>query len=35
VFGKYASVGGVRSSWTAALYILTADFADELPADED
>jgi hypothetical protein len=35
VFGKYASVGGVRSSWTTALYILIADFADELLADED
>jgi hypothetical protein len=35
VFGKYATVGGVRKSWTAALYILTADFVDALPADED
>jgi hypothetical protein len=35
VFGKYSSIGGVRKSWTVALYILTADFADELPADED
>jgi hypothetical protein len=35
VFGKYATVGGVRVSWTAALYILTAEFADALPADED
>jgi hypothetical protein len=35
VFGKYATVGGVRSSWTATVYILLADFADALPADED
>jgi hypothetical protein len=35
VFGKFASVGGVRKSWTAAVYILTADFAEALPADED
>jgi hypothetical protein len=35
VFGKYATVGGVRKSWTATVYILTAGFADALPADED
>jgi hypothetical protein len=35
VFGKFASVGGVRESWTAPVYILSADFADALPADED
>jgi hypothetical protein len=35
VFGKYATVGGVRVSWMAALYILSAEFADALPADED
>jgi hypothetical protein len=35
VFGQYASVGGIRKSWTVALYILTADFADALRADED
>jgi hypothetical protein len=35
VFGKYAAVGGVRCSWTAALYILSADFVEVLPADED
>jgi hypothetical protein len=35
VFGQYANVGGVRQSWTAACYVLTADFADVMPADED
>jgi hypothetical protein len=35
VFSQYASVGGVRKSWIAALYILTANFADALPADEN
>ncbi|KAM0824264.1 hypothetical protein ACQ4PT_070311 [Festuca glaucescens] len=35
VFGKFASVGGVKESLTATVYILTADFADALPADED
>jgi hypothetical protein len=35
VLGKYVAVGGVRCSWTAALYILSADFADALPADQD
>ncbi|KAM0865930.1 hypothetical protein ACQ4PT_042941 [Festuca glaucescens] len=35
VFGKFAMVGGVKESWTTPVYILTADFADVLPADED
>jgi hypothetical protein len=35
VFGKFASVGGVKETWIAPLYILTANFADDLPADED
>ncbi|KAM0867046.1 hypothetical protein ACQ4PT_042252 [Festuca glaucescens] len=35
VFGKFATVGGVRESWTAPVFILSADFADVLPADED
>jgi hypothetical protein len=35
VFGDYATIGGVRESWTAVCYILTADFADMLPHDED
>jgi hypothetical protein len=35
VFGKFASVGGVKETWIAPLYILTANFVDDLPADED
>jgi hypothetical protein len=35
VFGRFANVGGVKESWTTPLYILTADFADALSADED
>ncbi|KAM0879664.1 hypothetical protein ACQ4PT_034085 [Festuca glaucescens] len=35
VFGKFATVGGVKESWTAPVYILSADFAEVLPADED
>jgi hypothetical protein len=35
VFSKFASVGGVKESWTAACFILTAEFADALPHDED
>jgi hypothetical protein len=35
VFGRFASVGGAKESWTAPVYILTADFADALPADGD
>jgi hypothetical protein len=35
VFGRFASVGGARESWTAPVFILSADFADALPADED
>jgi hypothetical protein len=35
VFGKFATVGGVKESWTAPIYILTAEFADALPGDED
>ncbi|KAM0890502.1 hypothetical protein ACQ4PT_027029 [Festuca glaucescens] len=35
VFGRFASVGGARDSWTAPVFILSADFADVLPADED
>jgi hypothetical protein len=35
VFGKFASVGGAKESWTAPVYILTADLADAPPADED
>jgi hypothetical protein len=35
VFGKFATIGGVKESWTAPVYILSADFAEVLPADED
>jgi rRNA processing protein Gar1 len=35
VFNKFATVGGVKESWTAPVYILSAEFADALPADED
>lgn len=35
VFGHFATVGGVKESWTVPLFILSADFADALPADED
>ena len=33
--GPTPNLGGIRESWTAACYILTAEFADALPADED
>ena len=35
VFGDYDVVGGDRLSWTAACYVLTVYFADQMPADED
>ena len=35
VFGHYGNLGVVRESWTAACYILTAEFAEIMPADED
>ena len=35
VFSRYGDLGAVRESWTAACYILTADFAEIMPADED
>jgi hypothetical protein len=35
LFGKFATVGGARENWTAPVYILMADFAGALPADED
>jgi hypothetical protein len=35
VFGNFAIPGGIKESWTAARYVLTADFADIVPADED
>jgi hypothetical protein len=35
VFGKFATVGGVKESWTSLVYILSTDFADALSDDED
>lgn len=35
VFGDYAEWGGAQVSWTAACYVLGADFADQMPNDED
>jgi hypothetical protein len=35
VFGKFSSAGGIKEGWTAPVYILSADFADVIPADED
>jgi hypothetical protein len=35
VFSKFASVGGIKESWTVVCYILTAEFADAIPHDED
>uniref|UniRef100_A0ACD5ZVU5 Uncharacterized protein n=1 Tax=Avena sativa TaxID=4498 RepID=A0ACD5ZVU5_AVESA len=34
VFGKFASVGDAKETWTAPVFILSADFADALPADK-
>ena len=33
VFGDYAEWGGAQVSWTAACYVLGADFADHMPND--
>jgi hypothetical protein len=35
VFGNYSAIGGVKETWTAPVYILGANFAEQLPADED
>jgi hypothetical protein len=35
VFGDYALFRGVRRGWTACCLILSANFADIMPADED
>ncbi|KAM0854125.1 hypothetical protein ACQ4PT_050627 [Festuca glaucescens] len=35
VFSRFANVGGVKESWTVVCYILTAEFADAIPHDED
>ncbi|KAM0835430.1 hypothetical protein ACQ4PT_062941 [Festuca glaucescens] len=35
VFGNYSTIGGIKETWTAPVYILGANFAEQLPADED
>src|SRR3954465_3307783 len=35
VFRQFANIGGAVVSWTASVSILTADFAEQLPPDED
>jgi hypothetical protein len=35
VFGRFSTVRGAKESWTAPVYILTAEFPEALPADED
>ncbi|KAM0912019.1 hypothetical protein ACQ4PT_013079 [Festuca glaucescens] len=35
VFGSYSNIGGVKETWTAPVYILGANFAEQMPADED
>lgn len=35
VYREYADFGPTRVSWTAPVYVLSAEFADILPADED
>ena len=35
VVRQFANVGGVVVSWTASVFILTADYAEQLPPDED
>ena len=35
VFMDFAPYGGARVSWTAPLYILGANFAEQMPQDED
>jgi hypothetical protein len=35
VFGKFGMVGGFHESWTASAYILSAEFAEQLPAGSD
>ena len=34
-YREFADFGGVRISWSAPVYVLSADFVDVLPADED
>lgn len=35
VYREYANFGGARVSWTAPIYILSAEFVDMITADED
>ena len=35
VYREYTNFGGARISWTAPVYIMSTDFANVLPADED
>ncbi|KAM0827988.1 hypothetical protein ACQ4PT_067840 [Festuca glaucescens] len=35
VFGNYANIGDLKETWTAPCYVMGAEFADALPADED
>ena len=35
VFGDYSDIGGVKETWTVPCYILSADFVDIIPGDED
>ena len=35
IFNDYATWGGARVSWTAPIYILGANFAEQMPQDED
>jgi hypothetical protein len=35
VFGNYTNLGGFKDSWTAPCYVLTVDFSDIIPRDED
>jgi hypothetical protein len=35
VFENYSNIGGIKETWTALVYILGENFAEQLPADED
>ena len=35
VYREFGDFGGTRVSWSAPVYVLSADFADVLPADDD
>jgi hypothetical protein len=34
-FGYYSTIGGTKETWTTPMYILGANFAKQLPTDED